>query len=83
MNPRNTLRFLFAQSRGRDDLGEVLGIEPVPLPPYTLDFNPIEFLWKNVKKVVSTTPVMSEWHLRGIIEKTFLDTSAFNSRAMV
>ena len=59
-----------------------LNIRLVFLPPYSPDLNPIEFLWKNVKRVVSTALVMSEWHLKRIIEKTFLDISAFNSYAI-
>jgi transposase len=58
-------------------------IRLVFLPQYSPDLNPIEFLWKSVKGVVSTTLVMSEWHLKRIIEKTFLDISAFNSYAIV
>lgn len=59
-----------------------LNIRLVFLPPYSPDLNPIEFLWKSVKRVVSTTLVMSEWHLKRIIERTFLDISAFNSYAI-
>ena len=59
-----------------------LNIRLVFLPPYSPDLNPIEFLWKSVKRVVSATLVMSEWHLKRIIEITFLDISAFNSYAI-
>ena len=59
-----------------------LNIRLVFLPPYSLDLNPIELPWKSVKRVVSTTLVMSEWHLKRIIERTFLDISAFNPHAI-
>ena len=59
-----------------------LNIRLVFLLPYSPGLNPIEFLWKSVKRVVSTTLVMSEWHLKRIIERTFLDISAFNSYAI-
>ena len=58
---------------------EELGIRLVFLPPYSPDLNPIEFLWKSVKSIVSITFVHSEWYLKRIIESTFLDISQFST----
>jgi len=34
---------------------ERLGIEIVFLPPYSLELNPIEYIWRSTKRVISTT----------------------------
>ena len=47
------------------------GIYLVYLPPYSPDLNPIEFIWKSVKRVVSITFVKNVEDLREIIEKAF------------
>ena len=33
---------------------ERLGIELVFLPPYSPDLNPIEYIWKSIKRIIST-----------------------------
>lgn len=60
---------------------EELNIRLVFLPPYSPDLNPIEFLWKSIKRVVSRTLIASEWHLKRVIESAFLGISSFNSYA--
>ena len=57
---------------------EELHIGPVPLSPYSPDLNPIEFLWKSIRRIVSITFIQSEWYLKRIIEVAFLDISQFN-----
>ncbi len=37
------------------DAAEALGIVLVHLPPYSPDLNPIEFIWKSIKRVISRT----------------------------
>lgn len=43
------------------------GIYLVFLPPYSPDLNPIEFIWKSVRRIVSKYFIKSEEHLRNII----------------
>ncbi len=46
-----------------------LGIILVFLPPYSPDLNPVEYVWKTIKREVSVTFVQSKQHLRNIIKK--------------
>lgn len=50
---------------------EELGIELLFLPPYSPDLNPIEFIWKSIKRVISDTFIKSKEHLRNIIRDEF------------
>ena len=54
----------------------------VYLPPYLPDLNPIEFLWKSIKRIVSRTLIASETHLKAVVENTFEEISMFNSYSM-
>jgi putative transposase len=42
------------------------------LPPYSPDLNPVEFIWKTIKRKVSVTFVQSKEHLRNIIKNEFI-----------
>ncbi|MEM0135716.1 MAG: transposase, partial [Thermoplasmatales archaeon] len=59
-----------------------LNIRLVYLPPYSPDLNPIEFLWKSIKPIVSRTLIASEMHLKAVIESAFEEISMFNSYSM-
>lgn len=48
-----------------------LGILLVFLPPYSPDLNPIEFIWKSVKRVLSKVFIKDEKLLRGMILGAF------------
>jgi transposase len=48
-----------------------LGIYLVYLPPYSPDLNPIEFVWKSIKRVISILFVDNVEVLKRIIERTF------------
>jgi transposase len=52
-------------------MAEKLEISLVYLPPYSPDLNPIEFIWKGIKRVVSISFVENVEVLREIIEKAF------------
>ncbi len=51
--------------------GEQLGMYLVYLPPYSPDLNPIEFIWKSIKRAISIVFVENVEALRKIIERTF------------
>ena len=51
--------------------GEQLGMYLVYLPPYSPDLNPIEFIWKTIKRAISIVFVENVEVLRKIIERTF------------
>jgi putative transposase len=48
-----------------------LGIELVFLPPYSPDLNPIEYVWKSIKRVISTTFVRHMDDMRNAIKEAF------------
>lgn len=53
------------------ETAERLGITLVFLPPYSPDLNPIEFIWKSVKRYISSTFLMYKEELREIVETLF------------
>ncbi|MGC8565383.1 MAG: transposase, partial [Thermoplasmata archaeon] len=52
-----------------------LNIDLVFLPPYSPDLNPIEFIWKSIKRILSTSFIGSLAHMRYIVAKAFYDFS--------
>ncbi|MEM0136068.1 MAG: transposase, partial [Thermoplasmatales archaeon] len=46
------------------------------IPPYSPDLNPIEFIWKSVKRIVSVASINSEGDLKDRIREGFLELSA-------
>jgi len=53
-----------------------LDIDLVFLPPYSPDLNPIEYIWKSVKRVISDKFVKCLEDMRMIISRLFLDCSS-------
>ena len=51
---------------------EELGIQLIFLPPYSPQFNPIEFVWKAIKKVVSSMFLLERTHLINVVEEQFM-----------
>jgi len=45
------------------------------LPPYSPDLNPVEFIWKTIKREVSVNFIQSKEHLRNIIKDEFTRVS--------
>lgn len=52
---------------------ERLNIVLVFLPPYSPDLNPIEFIWKDVKRAISVEFIKNPGKLMRIIKNTFLE----------
>ncbi len=52
------------------------GIKLVYLPPYSPDLNPIEFIWKSIKRVISEKFIIDLDHLKEIIRSRFQDFSS-------
>jgi len=48
-----------------------LKITLVFLPPYSPDLNPVEFVWKTIKREISVRFIQSKEHLRKVIKNEF------------
>ena len=60
-----------------------LNIELVYLPPYSPDLNPIEYLWKSIKRVVSVSRIENKGELLEIVRNAFFDmTESLSSARM-
>jgi len=46
------------------------------LPPYSPDLNPIEFIWKSIKRVISHSFIKDLGHMKKIILENFLDSAS-------
>ena len=53
-----------------------VGIELVFLPPYSPDLNPIEYIWKSIKKIISKEFIIDHDHMKRIILDAFLNFSS-------
>lgn len=49
-----------------------LDISIVFLPPYSPDLNPIEFIWKSIKRIISAIFIESVDHLKTVIREVFV-----------
>ncbi|MCL0049413.1 IS630 family transposase [Dehalococcoidia bacterium] len=50
---------------------ERLGIELVFLPPYSPDLNPIEYIWKSIRRIISTAFIRQIDDIRNVIMGAF------------
>lgn len=50
---------------------EELGITLVFLPPYSPDLNPIEYIWKSIKRALSPLLIESVEHLKELVRDFF------------
>ena len=57
------------------EAAELLNIELIFLPPYSPDLNPIEFVWKSIKRIVSIASIDSTGDLKNTIKKSFTELS--------
>ncbi len=58
-----------------------LGIDLIFLPPYSPDLNPIEFIWKSIKRIISRSFIDSRESMCSIIENAFYSISMSKSYA--
>lgn len=75
-NPKEEIVMLldnFSSHRAKDarKKADELGIELVFLPPYSPDLNPIEQIWKSLKREISFRFVESRERFLKVIQKTF------------
>jgi len=63
--------FASHKSRKVKAMAERLGITFVFLPPYSPDLNPIEFIWKSIKREISSMFLMCKEELKEIVENLF------------
>lgn len=52
-----------------------MNMKLVFLPAYSPDLNPIEFIWKSVKRIVSMASINSEIDLKDTIKESFMKLS--------
>ena len=58
---------------------ESVGIRLAFLPPYSPHLNPIEFIWKSMKRVVSKNRILGRDHMAALLEERFLVEAAKQS----
>ena len=58
---------------------EILNIELVFLPPYSPQLNPIELIWKSIKRVISRTIVKDQEMMIGTVKTNFINLSKSKS----
>jgi putative transposase len=58
-----------------------LGIDLIFLPPYSPDLNPIEFIWKSIKRIILKSFLDSRESMFHLIENAFLSFSESKSYA--
>jgi len=57
------------------EFAKAIEIKLVFLPPYSPHLNPIEYIWKSIKRIVSQTFIQDVEHLRRIIHEKFEEYS--------
>ena len=60
---------------------ESLDIHLVFLPPYSPQYNPIEFIWKSLKRSVSKTFYRNRDHMTADLEEAFMEAASSRSYA--
>ena len=57
------------------EMAVTMRIDLLFLPAYSPDLNPIEFIWKSVKRIVSIASINSEIDLKNVIKESFIKLS--------
>jgi len=73
----------FSSHKAKDTrkFAEDHGINLIFLPPYSPDLNPIEFIWKSIKREVSCKFIRDVDHMKNLIKEIFYRLSAKHSFA--
>ena len=53
-----------------------LGMDLVYLPPYSPHLNPIELIWKSIKRIISNTFIINVGHMKNVIDRHFIKYSS-------
>jgi transposase len=56
-----------------------LGIRLVFLPPYSPDLNPIEFVWRKIKRAISKNRIIDRNHMVALLEERFIQETVKTS----
>ena len=75
-NPVNRICLIIVKEKAR-----ALDIELIYLPPYSPDLNPIEYLWKSIKRIISASEIENKLELIEIVRDSFLGLAANLSSA--
>ena len=80
-NPINRIclildNFATHEANGVRKKAKDLNIELIYLPPYSPDLNPIEYLWKSIKRDVSISEIENKAQLIEIVRDSFFSLTA-------
>lgn len=76
MNPGNDIVIILDNFRSHHanitrQYAEKNNIKLVYLPPYSPDLNPIEYIWKSIRRIISRTFIQDLDHLKQVILEAF------------
>jgi len=80
-NPEKTIVLIWDNAKAHKSrlvraTARLLNIILIFLPPYSPDLNPIEFIWKSIKKELSTRCLMTKEEIRKTVEQLFYSFSS-------
>lgn len=64
------------KAKGVREKAHELNIELIYLPPYSPDLNPIEYLWKSIKRLISISEIESKQELINLVKQGFFDLAS-------
>jgi putative transposase len=73
--------FATHKAKSVKDKAEELNIELIYLPPYSPDLNPIEYLWKSIKRIISISEIENKLELIEIVRDSFFSLAGSLSSA--
>jgi Transposase and inactivated derivatives len=77
LNPKGRICLIidnFATHKAKKVLkkAKILNIKLIFLPPYSPDLNPIEFVWKSIKRTISATSIETTTEVINLVNDTFI-----------